>query len=202
MKEFVTASLMSHYGFEQDESGEWVSGPEAREIPKVLDSLRIKRKDYFHRLFIGGDAAAAGERNHVFFDKAQDSKKPYDSNFREATLPGNKFFIAYGIQLESAVGAAAGTDAMSALDFGTVTENEILNGLIKFSVNNMDEISNDPIKSKFLNSDPVPNFLRLPRPIVWEPDEVLRVELDLAAAFLATIYVYANITLMGVLLEK
>jgi hypothetical protein len=171
-------------------------------LPQIVSSLRARQKLLFHRKHIGGAAGAAGDRNHDFFNVAQSADAPFASNFKQANAPGDQFFIAFGVQILSAVGAAAGTDAEDTLDYGVPSDGEILNGLMNFDVNNIEVFKDLPVGSAVVNGETVPGYYRLPRPIVWEPDNSMDFELKLADAFPAATYRYLKVVLWGAELAK
>lgn len=197
IKMLVLAALMSHYGWEQNEAGQWKKGKAAREFRIPTDTLRVKRADLFERKFCSNDKIielfTKGEVNNEFV-----------SNFKNSTLPQDKFYVIIGIQLQSASGAAAA--GIDTLNFGTITENELLNGLIEYEINGKSELEREPIASKFINQDDVPNFFRFPKPLVWEPNQNMTLRLKLPAAFDTAAVTPENkwieAKLIGYMLEK
>lgn len=196
IKDIIAAAIYQHYGYTQNPGGNWVpkNSKSAREIPPLLDALRITRKDLFHVQYL-----TPTESVFNFFNAAQDAQKPFNSNFKEPSLPSNKMFIIAGIQAELATGAAA-ADTPDILDFKTPvagTDEEVLNGLIFWQINTQKEIDGVPYKSLFINDDGIKNFLRLPRMIVWEPNNQMELQVRLCKAYAAATHKFAKISLLG-----
>lgn len=195
IKDIIAAAIYQHYGYTQTPGGQW--GPKnsksARDIPPLLDALRITRKDIFHIQYL----TPAVDQSKAFFTAAQSSE--FFSNFKEASLPANKMFIIAGIQAELATGAAA-ADTPDILDFKTPvagTDEEVLNGLVFWTINTQKEIDGVPYKSLFVNDDGIKNFLRLPRMVVWEPNNQMDFTVKLCKAYAAATHKFIKISLMG-----
>jgi hypothetical protein len=198
LKQMIMAAIYMHYGWEQTPSGQFARGKNSRTFRVPTEALRIKRVDYFERVYLDN-------QTHItLFDKGEVSNT-LRSNFRFATMPQDKFFVIVGVQLRSADGA--GTVDIATLNFDTVTELEVLNGLVNLSVNGEYEVEKEPVDSKFINGESLPNFFRLPEPVVWEPNESMKLELQLAKAFdsknaTTPVHKWAEVKLIGYLLEK
>jgi hypothetical protein len=198
LKRFILAALFLHFAWEQDEDGEWSRGRNGRPISVPKEALNIKRVDYFERVYLGAKDTIE------LFNKGEVTDT-FRSNFRHSTLPQDKFFVIVGIQLRSAT--AAPTANYGDVAFDTVTENQLLNGLLDFEINGQKEVDRDPIESKFINGDAMPNFFRLPEPIVWEPNQNMTLRIKLPKAFDANhatepVHKHIEAKLVGYLLEK
>jgi hypothetical protein len=197
LPQLIFAAIFQHYGW-KFENGRPIRGNNAREFRVPVEALKVRRVDYFERVYLDN-------QTHItIFDKGEVTNS-LRSNFRFATMPQDKFFVIVGVQLRTADGA--GTEDISALNFDTPTELEVLNGLINLSVNGEYEIEKEPVDSKFINGETIPNFFRLPEPVVWEPNESMKLELQLAKAFdskngTTPIHKWAELKLIGYLLEK
>lgn len=196
LPQLIFAAIFQHYGW-TFEDGRPVKGDSGREFRVPVEALKVKRVDYFDRAYLGN-------QTHITLFNKGEVNDTFRSNFRFATMPQDKFFVIVGIQLRSADGAAGAS--VADLGFDTVTELELLNGLINLSVNGEYEVENEPVDSKFINGEVLPNFFRLPEALVWEPNESMKLELKLPAAFdpaaatPETKWVEAK--LIGYLLEK
>lgn len=199
IKDIVKDSIFLHYGWSK-KNNEWIKG-NGRAIPKVLDALNIRREDFYIRKSIGGDGAEAGERSHTFFDKGGDSKDIYSSNYLNANLPTDKFYIIYGISLKVATAKAA-TASISTMRFEAATDPKIVNGFISWRVNQDSELNKMPVKTAFGNTDGIKNYFRLPKPVVLEPNEAQELTLNLSKSFGANEYKFADFTLHGIILER
>jgi hypothetical protein len=197
IKEIVKTAIYQHYGW-LNVNGQWVKPNGARDIPELLDQLRITRKDFFQIRYL-----TPTESTFRFFDKAQDANKPFESNFKEASLTANKMFLVFGISGELATGAAA-TDTPDILAFGApgAGDEETTNSLINWEINRQKEIEDVVFKSLFINDDAIKNFLRLPRIIVWEPSNSQILTLQLAKAYAAATHKFAKFTLHGLELSR
>lgn len=183
----VRTALNQHYG--------------EKPQPKIISTLRIKPKTLFHRKHIGGSAGAAGETRHDFFTVGQSADAPFASNFKNANNPGDQFFLIFGLQVLTAVGASA-ADAEDILDYSRPVDGEVLNGLLSFDVNNEEIFEDLNIGPAFINDESIPGFFRLPKIAVWEPDNNMKMQLRLADAFAAATYRYCKIVQWGIELSK
>lgn len=197
IKEIVKTAIYQHYGW-QLINGNWTKVDGARDIPELLDQLRITRKDYFQIRYL-----TPTESTFRFFDKALDANKPFESNFKEASLTGNKMYLVFGISGELATGAAA-TDTPDILNFGAPAagDEEVTNSLINWEINRQKELEDVAWKSLFVNDDAIKNFLRLPRIIVWEPNNGQILTHQLAKAYAAGTHKFAKFGLHGLELSR
>lgn len=185
--EIAKAALQLHYA--------------GKKFPVVVNDLEARTKAYYHRIHIGGSAGAAGKDRHNFFNIAQSPTAPFASNFTQANAPGDQFFIVMGIQLVTAVGASD-ADAEDILDYGVPFDGEVLNGVIDFDVNNVEVLKDLPIGPAFINDEALPGYFPLIKPIVWEPDNKIDLEMRMADVFAAATYRYAKFILWGIELAK
>lgn len=193
LRVLILAAIMQHYGWKR-QGNEYVKGDKGRDFRVPTDTLRIKRADLFERRYVGDD------REIELFTRGE-VNNPFVSNFKQSTLPAEKFYVIVGIQLRSANGAANAT--VDTLAFDTITEAELLNGLIEFEINGANELDREPVDSKFINGDVVPNFFRFPKPIVWEPNQGMQLRIKLPASFdTATENKWVEAKLVGYMLEK
>lgn len=193
VKDIVMAAIYQHYGYTQNAAGQWTSGPAARQIPELLDKLRITRKDLHQIRYL-----TPTESVFEFFDKAQDPNAPFASNFKEASLQGNRMMVFFGITGELATGAAA-ADTPDILAFGTpgAGDEELINGLVSWDINKEKELDVVAFKSLFINDDAIKNFFRFPRIIIWEPSNDQKLTLRLSKAYAAAVHKFAKFSLIG-----
>jgi hypothetical protein len=178
IKDIIKEGIRQHYG--------------EREVPKFLDKMRIVRKDLFHIQYLTPTIDAFS-----FFNGAQPAN--FFSNFKEASLTGNKMYVIGGIQAELATGAAA-ADTTDILDFKTPvagTDEEVLNGFIFWKCNTIQELEYNLYKGLFLNDDGMKNFWRSPRLIVWEPQNQMEMQIRLCKAYAAGVHKFLKLSLMG-----
>lgn len=193
VKEIVLAAIYQHYGYEQNAAGEWKPGPAAREIPELLDKLRLTRKDLHQIRYL-----TPTESSFDFFDKAQDPNAPFASNFKEASLTGNKMMVFFGVTGELATGAAA-ADTPDILAFGTpgAGDEELINGLVSYECNKQKELDTVAFKTLFINDDGIKNYFRFPRIIIWEPSNDQKLSIKLSKAYAAGVHKFAKFSLIA-----
>lgn len=194
VKSIVMNAIYAHYGWKKRD-GKWSKDgiSTARPIPELLDKLRITRRDLHQVRYL-----TPTESTFKFFDKSQDPNKPFESNFREASLPANKMMIFFGIVGELATGAGA-ADTSDILAFGVAGagDEEFTNGIVSYEINKEKEVDEVLLKSLFVNDDAIKNYFRFPRPIVWEPSNGQALELKLSKAYAAGTHKYGRFTLVG-----
>lgn len=192
-EDIVLTAIYKHYGW-KNVGGTWTRGKNGKEIPDLLNKQRITRRDIYDTNYLTPLADT-----FKFFDRASGAKPAFYSNLREVSLQGNKMYVFFGIMFELATGAGA-ADAASALLFAQptlVTDAQVINGQVSYKINTKQELDATPWKSLFVNDDAIKNYFRFPEPIVWEPGNLQEFELRLAAAYGATTYRYARVTVIG-----
>src|SRR5690606_8956350 len=78
-----------------------------RTMPVPLNKLKIRKRVFNYRKFIGGEAAAAGQRNHSFYEEPiANGLNNAKSNWQHPVLPAETFLLLFGFQVQTATGAA------------------------------------------------------------------------------------------------
>jgi hypothetical protein len=200
IKTILHAAILQHFGWELNSAGQMVevSPGSGREIPKFSDGSRIIRHDLFQIQYL-----TPTENNFKFFNVAQSPALPFNSNFVAAEPNDKDLHVFFGLVAELATGAAAG-DGPSILAFGAAAagDEEVINGLVTFEINKRKELEKQAWKQLFVNDDAIKNYLRFPKPIVWEPGSGQELELRLAAAYAAGTHKFAKLALVGYKLTR
>lgn len=199
IKDIIMAAIYSHYGWRQNGAGKWERGPNSRvDLPSLPEEARIIRNDLFQIQYL-----TPTETTFEFFNKAQDPSKEFFSNVLEATPNKEELNVFFGITAEHATGAGA-ADTPDILSFGAPAagEDEVLNGLVSYEINNRKELVKQPWKEKFVNEDPIPNYFRFPKALVWEPGNGQVLTLKLAKAYAAATHKFAKFSLLGYKLTR
>lgn len=188
IKNILNDAIAQHYGWKRDAKGEWIKGDQ---IPKAVREMRIRQHEFFKKKHLGST-----DLTHTFLDQVRDGAKKFESNLPYINLPADKFFVATGLRLEQAAGASG--DDVATLDFGAIGQNEIETALVDFRINDKVVFEDAPLKQTIKNTDPIPNYVRFPAMIVWEPNAALKLDVKMKTA--AGDY-WLHVGLVGYLLE-